>query len=64
VVWDLEKLRFVAVNRKFSNKQVEQVFLNLQVENEEEIKEAFAILQRYRPKLLKKMIKDLEGRRG
>ena len=58
----LKKLKLAAISQEFSDAEVEQFFLDLELSGAETIDEAFAILQRYRPEVLKKIaLKHLSG---
>ena len=51
----IQELKLAALDLEMNDAQVEQLFLNTQVTSEEDIKEAMAILQRYRPHLAEKL---------
>ena len=51
----VQELKLAALDLEMNDAQVKQVFLNTQITSEEDIKEAVAILERYRPHLVEKL---------
>jgi len=52
----LERLKLAAVSSEFSDQEVEQIFLNLQINNEDDITGAINILDKHRPKVIKSIV--------
>lgn len=51
----VEDLKLVVIDSRFSDEEVEAFFMNTEVANEDELREAVALLEEHRPALARKL---------
>lgn len=53
----LERLKLAAASEEFSDREIEQIFLNISVNNKEELDEIVNLLAQYRPEVAQSILK-------